>query len=137
MTIHRDAFTHDPLLGRAIDRGQELLPPENRLPKEQNKYPLWREIATIPVSEMVNGLKLEEDLWQRLSAFLQRLWQSLTKAFLQARECNAFIADLGLADLFPIRSAPLTTLTMGASGTSETFSSGPSYFLPISSDRRP
>jgi hypothetical protein len=131
---YRDAFTHDPVLGRAIDQGRELLPPENRLLKEHEKYPLWRDIATIPASEMVDGLGLEEQLWGRLSAFLQRLWQSLTDAFLQARQCDKFIADLSLADLLPIRSATLTTHTMGASGTSGTFSAGSSYFWPARSD---
>jgi hypothetical protein len=127
---YRDAFTHDPVLGRAIDQGRELLPPENRLPKEHKKYPLWRDIATIPASEMVDGLGLEEQLWQRLSAFLQRLWQSLTEAFLQARQCDKFMSDLRLTDLLPIRCTTLNTLW--ANSRSETTSG--SWFFPTRSD---
>jgi hypothetical protein len=124
---YRNAFTHNPVLGRAINQGRELLPPETWLPKKGDKNLMWSDIARIPMSEMIDGLKLEEDLWGRLSAFLQKQWEVLTGEFVQARQCDKFIADLGLAVLLPIRSATLSTLTMGASGTSGAsgaFSSG-------------
>jgi hypothetical protein len=61
--LYRHAFTHDPVLGRAIEHGRELLPPQARLRKEKDKKPLlWRDIAAIPTSDMINGLKLEDQL---------------------------------------------------------------------------
>jgi hypothetical protein len=103
--LYRNAFSHDPLLGRAIEHGRELLPPPERLPKKGRPL-LWRDIAEIPNGEMVDGLRLENQLWQQLASFLQDQWISLTKAFLQARQLSKFVADLGLASFLPIRRPP-------------------------------
>jgi hypothetical protein len=138
---YRNAFTHDPVLGRAIDQGRELLPPENRLPEGRKNYLLWRDIANIPANEMVDGLCLQEQLWQHLSAFLQRLWRSLTEAFLQARQCDKFLAALGLSPLLPIRCTPVIlshAATAAPSGTVQATSStdtvvhSPGFFSPKS-----
>jgi hypothetical protein len=106
--LYRDALTHDPLLGRAIDQGKELLPRKEWLPKKEKSkrregFLLWRKTADIPAGDMIDEFELEEGLWQDLSAFLQDQWRSLTEAFVQARQCKKFIEDLCLADLFPIR----------------------------------
>ena len=102
---YRNAFAHDPVLGRAVDQGRELLPPLHRLPKDGSPM-LWRDAAAIPTSEMIDGLKLEEDLWQQLAEFLQAQWKSLTEAFIEARKHDKFIEDLGLKGRLPIRCAP-------------------------------
>lgn len=52
VAAYRNAFAHDPVLGRAIDQGRELLPPEHLLP-EKGKPLLWRTTSKIPSSQMV------------------------------------------------------------------------------------
>jgi hypothetical protein len=111
---YRDAFTHDPLLGRRISNGRELLPPEASL-REEGKMLLWRDIARIPETEMKDELKLEEQLWQRLTTFLQEQWKCLTEAFVQARQCDKFLEALALAPLLPIRRTPTAGNTVGRS----------------------
>jgi hypothetical protein len=102
---YRNAFAHDPVLGRAVDQGRELLPPRHRLPQDRSPM-LWRDAAAIPTSEMIDGLKLEEELWQQLAEFFQAEWKSLTEAFIEARKHDKFIDDLGLKGLLPIRCTP-------------------------------
>ena len=48
--LYRDAFTHDPLLGRAVAHRRELLPPTNwlREARKKNEPLLWRDTAAIP-----------------------------------------------------------------------------------------
>lgn len=116
---YRNAFTHDPVLGRAVDQGRELLPPQHLLPKDGSPM-LWRDAAAIPTSEMVDGLQLEEELWQHLADFFQAQWQSLTEAFIAARKHDKFIEDLSLKGLLPIRCTPPSPSpagTIAASGT--------------------
>lgn len=116
---YRNAFAHDPVLGRAVDQGRELLPPPDRLPKSRSPM-LWRDAATIPTEEMIDGLKLEEDLWQQLAGFLQAQWLSLTDAFIEARKYRQFFEDLGIKGLLPIRCTPPDNFLAGpvsASGT--------------------
>jgi hypothetical protein len=117
---YRDAFTHDPVLGRRISDNAELLPPEAMLPKK-GKFLLWRDIACIPTSDMVDELKLEDQLWQRLADFLQKQWEILTEAFVQARQCDKFLADLGLTPLLPIRCTPSTSWHAGTGAASGIF----------------
>ena len=52
---------------------------------------------------MIDGCKLEHRLSSDLSIFLQKQWESLSDAFVQARQCNKFLTDLGLTTLLPIR----------------------------------
>jgi hypothetical protein len=101
--LYRNALAHDPVLGRAIGHGRELLPPEARRPTERQTFLLWRHTALIPTSEMIDGCKLEHRLSSDLSIFLQKQWESLSDAFVQARQCNKFLTDLGLTTLLPIR----------------------------------
>jgi hypothetical protein len=102
---YRNAFAHDPVLGRAVDQGRELLPPKDRLRKDGRGL-IWREAAAIPASEMVDGLQLENDLWRELANFLQVQWKSLAETFIEARAHNGFIEDLGLNALLPIQYRP-------------------------------
>jgi hypothetical protein len=117
--LYRNALTHDPLLGRAIDQGREWLPRKRWLPKMGEEFLLWRDTAPIPMDEMIDLLDLEEQHWTEISAFLQKHWGALTMAFVKARECDKFITDLGLIDLLPIRcTTPNITLwTNTTSGT--------------------
>jgi hypothetical protein len=115
---YRNAFAHSPVLGRAVAQSRELLPPENRLPK--NGILLWRDAAAIPTEELIDGLKLENDLWGRLAEFLQAQWKALTEAFIEARKQEQFIKDLGLRALLPIgcaSSSPSLAVPQAASGT--------------------
>jgi hypothetical protein len=129
--IYRNAFTHNPVLGRRVSHDREFLPPETHLPKrEHDRYPPWRDTASIPTTEMIDLLDLEEDLWRRLSAFLQNQWEHLTEAFVQARQCPKFIADLRLGHLLPIRCTTLNTLW--SNSRSETTSG--SWVFPMRSD---
>lgn len=116
---YRNAFAHDPVLGRGVNQGRELLPPPRRLPKDGSPM-LWRDAAAIPTSEMIDGLQLEEELWQHLADFFQAQWQSLTEAFIAARKHDKFIEDLSLQGLLPIRCTPPDNFLAGpiaASGT--------------------
>jgi hypothetical protein len=99
---YRNALTHDPVLGRAVSHGRELLPPENLLPK-QGKPLLWRDAAKIPTNKMVDGLQLENELWQRFAESVQELWSALAQEFVLARAVDKFRAELGLSSLLPIR----------------------------------
>ncbi len=116
---YRNAFAHNPVLGRAVDQGRELLPPQHRLPKDGSPM-LWRDAAGIATAEMTDGLKLAEDLWQRLAEFLQAQWASLAEAFIEARKHDRFIQDLGLNGLLPIRCAPPDASLAGPQGASGT-----------------
>lgn len=113
---YRNAFAHDPLLGRAVDHSRELLPPKNRLPKKD--FLLWRDTAVIPTSEMVDCLELENRLWLELAHFLQAQWKSLAELFIEARKRDDFIKELGLDALLPIQCEPLSIASpSAASGT--------------------
>ncbi len=117
---YRNAFAHNPVLGRSAHQGRDLLPPKHRLPKGGSPM-LWRDAATIPATEMIDGLKLEEDLWQRLAEFLQEFWASLTKEFIDARKYDKFIEDLGLKAFLPIRCVPSGASLAGPVSASGTF----------------
>jgi hypothetical protein len=111
---YRNAFAHDPVLGRAVDQGRELLPPRERLPKKNDKKQfLWRHAGAIPSSEMIDGLTLENDLWMELAGFLQDQWKALSEMFVEARKHEGFIKDLALARLLPIRCAPVSPSLSG------------------------
>ena len=116
---YRNAFAHDPVLGRGVYQGRDLLPPQHRLPKDGSPM-LWRDAATIPAAEMIDGLKMEEDLWQRLAEFLRAQCASLTEEFIEARKHDKFIEDLGLNALLPIRCAPSDASLAGPVGASGT-----------------
>jgi hypothetical protein len=129
ISTYRNAFTHDPVLGRRIGHDREMLPPETLL--ERKEYLLWRDIARIPDSDMKDEVTLENQLWQRLCVFLQKLWECLTEAFVQVRPCDKFIADLGLT--LPIRcTMPNSLWTNTTSGTTSAASG--SIFLPAHSN---
>lgn len=120
--LYRDAFTHDPMLGRAaVGHGRELLPPPTRLreARKNGKPLLWRDTAVIPAAEMVDGVMLADRLWSALGQFLEEQWASLAAAFMRARKIPKFRVDLGLIRLLPVRCA-LSTLshtgTVAASG---------------------
>jgi hypothetical protein len=116
---YRNAFAHDPVLGRAVDQGRELLPPKDRLPKDGSPL-LWRDSAAIPTAEMIDGLSLEDDLWRQFAQFLQTQWKALDEAFVGARKHDTFVRDLGLQGLLPIRREPVAPSLLGplaASGT--------------------
>jgi hypothetical protein len=119
--LYRNAFTHDPVLGRGLRNGQEFLPPAVRLPQSEKEPCLsWRQIASIPLSDMVNGLELQEKLWHKLAIFLQNQWGCLTQAFVEARKSAKFLEDVGLNnDLLPIKVTLQTSVsyTVGPSGT--------------------
>ena len=112
---YRNAFENDPVLGRTLDQGRELLPPPDRLIKYGNPL-LWRDAAAIPASKMIDGIKLENDLWRELSGFLQLQWQSLTEAFIEARKHDKFLTALRLHERIPIRCTPVA-MSIAASGT--------------------
>ena len=115
---YRNAFAHDPILGRAIAHGREMLPPRERLPKKGRPL-LWRVTADMPANCMVDGIAHQEQLWQELANFLQEQWASLAKAFLEARQQPKFVTDLGLAAFLPIRvpNAASPSTPRAASGT--------------------
>jgi uncharacterized protein YbdZ (MbtH family) len=131
--LYRDAFAHDPVLGRTIEQGRELLPRLRKTgekSKRREKFLLWRETAAIPAGDWIDEFELEERLWQDFSAFLQDQWRSLTEAFVQARQCPEFIADLRLGHLLPPRCTTLNTLW--SNSRSETTSG--SWVFPTRSD---
>jgi len=64
IAAYRNAFTHDPVLGRAVDQGRELLPPQHWLPKTESSALERR--RSHPDADMIDGLKLEEELWHSL-----------------------------------------------------------------------
>jgi len=117
--VYRNAFTHNPLLGRGITHGRELLPPQHRLPKK-SQLVLWRDVANIPDDEMIDGLAFEERLWQDLAISLQKLWISLTEALVLARQQPQFIADLKISRFLPIQKPSASTSLAGPPAPSGT-----------------
>jgi hypothetical protein len=109
---YRNAFAHDPVLGRAVDHGRELLPPKDRLPKNGSPL-LWRDAAAIPTAEMIDSLSFESDLWRQLAQFLQTQWKALAEAFVEGREHDTFVQDLGLRRVLPIRCEPIAPSLVG------------------------
>ncbi len=119
---YRNAFAHDPVLGRAVSHRRELVPPASMLPKTQrgDDFLRWSETDKIPIDQMVDCVELIEGLWGILVRFLQASWGALANAFTTARTEDKFIMDLRLADFLPIRLAlgDLTTANpFAASGT--------------------
>jgi hypothetical protein len=128
---YRNAFTHNPVLGRSISQGREFMPLEKWLPKEHEKPLLCRDIERIPDSDMIDGFQLANQLWQDFSAFLQKQWFSLTEAFVQARQRDKFLADLGLTSLLSISCTPSTNpLTSGARSDASTRAASGTYDFP-------
>lgn len=103
---YRNAFSHDPVLGRAATHRRELIPPAHMLPKTRKKdeFLLWSDTDKIPEKEMADCLKCQEQLWNQLAAFMQKMWESLSECFLRARTEDKFIKDVGLSRLLPICS---------------------------------
>jgi hypothetical protein len=99
---YRNAFAHDPILGRAAAHGRELLPPYSALPKTRKKddFQRWSDTERIPTDQMIDGLKLQESIWTELAKFLQRTWETLASGFLTARD--KFIGEVGLSAFLPI-----------------------------------
>jgi hypothetical protein len=118
---YRNAFAHDPVMGRAVNQSRELLPPKDRLPKH-GRLLLWRDAAVIPAAEMIDGLTLADDLWGELAVFLQAQWKDLAEAFIEARTQEKFVKDLGLDGLLPVRCAlkPSSPASPSAAATTVT-----------------
>ena len=118
---YRNAFAHDPVLGRAIAHSRELVPPPHRLPsgKNSNAFLRWSEVEQIPVSEMIDCIDCYQQLWSRLAVFLQETWESLTKCFTAVRVEEKIVKDLNLASYLPIRchAGASATNLFAASGT--------------------
>jgi len=115
--IYRNALTHDPVLGRSIASGRELLPPQARLKRKQ--LLLWRETENIPDGEMIDLLTLEEQVWQKFALFLQEVWRFLADAFREARSNPRFAADLGLTagtGMGNLKTPPSVANPVAASG---------------------
>lgn len=116
---YRNAFTHDPVLGRAVDHGRELLPSPELLPRRGRPL-LWRDVAAIPSGHMIDCIECEDRCWQGLTTFFQTQWAALTDVFVQARQYPKFLADLGLAAFLPIRLISNTASLAGPSAASGT-----------------
>jgi hypothetical protein len=117
---YRNAFTHDPVLGRAVGHGRELLPPHDRLPQDGSPF-LWSDAARIPAGEMIDGSVLENEIWQEFSIFLQTQWTVLMEAFVEVRQNAKFRADLDLATLLPICNVPPALSLAGSRAASGDF----------------
>ena len=117
---YRNAFAHDPILGRAAAHGRELLPPCSALLKTRKKddFLRWSDTEGIPTDQMIDGLNLQESIWTELAKFLQRTWQTLAIGFLTARD--KFVGEVGLSAFLPISDVTGTFSTaspIAASGT--------------------
>ena len=80
----------------------------------------WSDSEKIPTEQMVDCSKCQEELWTKLSDFLQDTWGSLAGAFMTARTQDEFIKDVNLSALLPIRvllGNLHTTSPFSASGT--------------------
>ena len=99
---YRNAFTHDPVLGRAVTHGRELVPPPDMLPRTRRKddFLRWSDTERIPTDQMVDCSKCQEELWEKLSDFLQDTWGTLASAFMTARTKDEFIQDVSLSAYF-------------------------------------
>jgi hypothetical protein len=115
---YRNAFSHDPVLGRAATHGRELIPPEGILPNRSNKnnFLRWSDTDKISIRELVDCLECQRQLWNQLTIFFQKMWEALSECFLRARIEDKFIQDLSLSTLLPIR------FTMGMLSTMSPFS---------------
>jgi hypothetical protein len=114
---YRNAFAHHPVLGRGVRQSRELLPPPDRLPDE-GKSVLWSDIASIPESEMIDGLDLAQRLLDKFEVFIQKEWNDLSAAFMEARSKPKFQSDLALGPLLPIRIVFPTSVSAGLPGAS-------------------
>lgn len=115
--VYRNAFTHDPMLGRSISSGRERVPPQARL--KHKSALLWRESSNIPDDEMIDLLHLEEQLWQKFALFLQEEWRFLAATFRKARNNPKFAVDLGLTaeiDIVNLKIPVSVTNPVAASG---------------------
>src|ERR1035441_10699560 len=111
-----------PPLARAVTHGRELVPPPDMLPRTRRKddFLRWSDTERIPTDQMVDCSKCQEELWEKLSDFLQDTWGTLASAFMTARTKDEFIQDVSLSALLPIRVALgnlSTTSPVSASGT--------------------
>jgi hypothetical protein len=79
---YRNAFTHDPVIGRATTHGRETIPPIEVLPRAgaNRQFLRWSQTEAIPSDRMVDGLECLEGIWNQLTEFLQKLWSALPLA---------------------------------------------------------
>ena len=105
VSAYRNAFTHDPILGRALTHRRELLPPPSALPKTRRKddFLRWSDTEKIPVNQMIDALICQKGLWKDLVNFLESTWGSLTQACVTARTDETFIKAVNLTAFLPIR----------------------------------
>jgi len=116
---YRNAFAHNPVLGRAVGVRRGLLPPVSALPR-RGVIKRWSDLKKIPPSQMVDSTNLQERLWGELEKFMQDLWTALARHFVEARASTQFAGHLGISSLLPIRmTLPDSGLAgpPGASGT--------------------
>lgn len=98
---YRNAFTHDPVMGRATTHGREMIPPVEMLPRTgaNRQFLRWSQTEAIPSERMVDGLLCLEGIWNQLAEFLQKLWSTLSACFEMARTTEAFQRETGLSSL--------------------------------------
>lgn len=98
---YRNAFTHDPVIGRATTHGREMIPPVEMLPRTgaNRQFLRWSQTEAIPSERMVDGLEYLEGIWSQLTEFLQKLWSALSACFETARDTETFQRETGLWSL--------------------------------------
>ena len=98
---YRNAFTHDPVMGRATTHGKEMIPPVEMLPRTgaNRQFLRWSQTEAIPNERMVDGLECLEGIWNQLTEFLQELWFALSACFKTAHATEAFQRETGLWSL--------------------------------------
>jgi hypothetical protein len=98
---YRNAFTHDPVMGRATTHGREMIPPVEMLPRTgaNRQFLRWSQTEAIPSERMVDGLEYLEGIWNQLTEFLQKLWSALSACFETARDTETFQRETGLWSL--------------------------------------
>jgi hypothetical protein len=95
---YRNAFTHDPVMGRATTHGREMIPPVEMLPRRgaNRQFLRWSQTEAIPSEQMVDGLLCLEGIWNQLTEFLQKLSCALSACFETARATETFQRETGL-----------------------------------------
>ena len=100
---YRNAFLHNPVLGRAASRSRELIP-KPEIVKQVCRS--WRKASQLPESKLVDVREKENDLWNELADHMRGCWRSLAETFISARQVEEFPKLLGIESFFPIRPAP-------------------------------
>lgn len=80
---YRNALVHDPVLGRAVDRGVEMMPAHDELSKASKS---WLYCESLPTEKLINTRTLIKRYRLRYAVYLDTRWRDILSLLDKSRE---------------------------------------------------